>query len=364
MSTIPTYFSDFISNIRLPRDLEDELKIAHKELRERLRDDEITKDLLVESFLQGSYRRGTSIKPESGHKVDVDVIAVTNIDHSVTTPKEAFDMVMPFVEKYYDDYRQQSRSIGIILDKVDMDLVITAAPSEETKSEIRKANLSEAFNVDDLYAMNKSIRRSDGIIAQESFFQMDDKSSWREEPLLIPDYDDNEWHRTHPLEQIRWTREKNQLCYGNFTHVVKALKWWKRLSMPGIKNPKSYPLEHFIGNCCPNGITSIAQGITETLDYIVIHHPTKPFLADRGVPEHDVFGKLTEDEYHVFYLNVKKFAPIAKAAFESESISESVELWRAFFMNCEEFPKYSGPQTGGFTQRTQPATAIPTGRFG
>ncbi|MBO4915388.1 MAG: nucleotidyltransferase [Oscillospiraceae bacterium] len=363
MSEISTYFSDFISNIRLSSDLENHLKTAHKELRERLKEDEITKDILIESFLQGSYKRATIIKPEDGHRVDVDVIAVTNIDHSVVTPIEAFSIVMPFVEKYYENHRQQSRSIGITLDKVDMDLVITAAPSEETKSEIRKANLSEAYSIDDIYEMNKSGQRFDGAVAQESFFQMDEKSSWREEPLLIPDYDDNVWYRTHPLEQIRWTREKNQLCNGHFTHVVKALKWWKRVSMPDIKNPKSYPLEHFIGDCCPNGITSIAEGITKTFDYIVANHPTKPYLADRGVPEHDVFEKLTEHDYQLFYSNVEKFAPIAKAALESESISESVELWRAFFMNCEEFPKYSGPY-GSYTQRTQPASSIPTGRFG
>ena len=76
------YFNDFLSNIRLPDSLREELKKAHTELREHLKSDDITKDLLVDSFLQGSYARATCIKPEKGHKADVDVIVVTNIDHA------------------------------------------------------------------------------------------------------------------------------------------------------------------------------------------------------------------------------------------------------------------------------------------
>ena len=53
MSSVPTYFSDFISNIRLPDELRTELQNAHKELRERLNSDPITSDLMVDSFLQG-----------------------------------------------------------------------------------------------------------------------------------------------------------------------------------------------------------------------------------------------------------------------------------------------------------------------
>lgn len=90
MSALQSYFNDFLSNIRLPDSLREELKKAHTELREHLKSDDITKDLLVDSFLQGSYARATCIKPEKGHKADVDVIVVTNIDHEKTSATEAF----------------------------------------------------------------------------------------------------------------------------------------------------------------------------------------------------------------------------------------------------------------------------------
>lgn len=136
MSALQSYFNDFLSNIRLPDSLREELKKAHTELREHLKSDDITKDLLVDSFLQGSYARATCIKPEKGHKADVDVIVVTNIDHEKTSATEAFKLIMPFAQKYYNDVTQQKRSIGITLEQVDVDLVITAAPSEEVKNEI------------------------------------------------------------------------------------------------------------------------------------------------------------------------------------------------------------------------------------
>lgn len=363
MSSVPTYFSDFISNIRLPDELRTELQNAHKELRERLNSDPITSDLMVDSFLQGSYARATCIKPEASGKVDVDVIAVTNINHQLTKPSEAFDQVMPFVEKYYDNFQQQKRSIGISLPKVDIDLVITAAPSEEVIQELRSANLSCAFTIEDLNIRHAPAYRADSLY---DFFRSDGAmKKWRSEPLLIPDSEDDQWHKTHPLEQIRWTRDKNKNCNGHYVNVVKAVKWWKRVNLPDLKHPKSYPLEHFVGQCCPDGITSVAEGITLAFEKIVQSYPTKPFLPDHGVPEHDVFESLTEEAYQAFYCAVKKFAPIARAAFNSSDIGESVKLWQSFFGNCDEFPEYHGPSvSNGFTPRTQKAESIPTGRFG
>lgn len=78
-----------------------------------------------------------------------------------------------------------------------------------------------------------------------------------------------------------------------------------------LKHPKSYPLEHFIGDCCPNDIKSVAEGIVNTLENIVTLYPEKPFLSDRGVPEHDVFARITDDEYKCFYDAVCDAAKIA-----------------------------------------------------
>ncbi len=59
-------------------------------------------------------------------------------------------------------------------------------------------------------------------------------------------------------------------------------------------------------------------------------------LADRGVPEHDVFARITEDEYSDFYDTVCDAAKIAREAFDCEDLYDSVCKWRELFGT--EFP--------------------------
>ena len=55
---------------------------------------------------------------------------------------------------------------------------------------------------------------------------------------------------------------KNNSCNGHYINVVKAIKWSHRFMRKDMKYPKGYPLEHMIGVCCPDSITSVAQGVT------------------------------------------------------------------------------------------------------
>ena len=232
------------------------------------------------------------------------------------------------------------------------------------KRAIECAGLSSAFTVDDLSGYQQSLLENYRLDSLERFFESDSTGQqWRAEPLLIPDNVENQWYRTHPLEQIRWTKRKNQICKGNYVNVVKAIKWWRRLELPSLKHPKSYPLEHFVGECCPDGITSVAEGIVGTLECIAECYPKKPFLPDRGVPEHDVFEMLSDEDYDTFYKAVCGGARLARAAYDSADIEESVNLWKSFFKDCDEFPSYYG-KNGGFTPRVQESKGVPVGRFG
>ena len=89
MSTVPSYFKDFLSNIRLTDNQVNDLKTGHTTLRKRLEEDETLSKIIVSTFLQGSYRRSTAVKPKNGNKSDVDVIVVTKLDSEEYTPEEA-----------------------------------------------------------------------------------------------------------------------------------------------------------------------------------------------------------------------------------------------------------------------------------
>lgn len=344
MAIAQLYFADFLSNIRLSDNQIDDLKTGHTTLRERLLADENLAPIIVSTFLQGSYRRATAVKPKNGNKSDVDIIVVTNLDHERTTPEEALDMFIPFLEKHYKGkYRKQGRSLGISLSYVDLDIVPTSAPSEAVQSELSSEKFLQEYS---------------------EFFSELTESSWKDEPLLIPDREAGAWDETHPLEQIRWTADKNKRCNSHYINVVKALKWWKKASFPDMKHPKSYPLEHFIGDCCPDNIESVAEGVVLTLEKIVTDYPVKPFLADRGVPEHDVFGRLSDDDYDDFYESVCDAAKIAREAFDCEDLHESVAKWRSLFgSEFPDPPKSSNNSEQGFSKRTERTTDIPRGRF-
>ena len=91
-----------------------ELKDAHIRLRERLMSDDNLKPLIVGTFLQGSYRRHTGIKPEAGDKPDVDVVVVTRLDRHDYTPEQALNTLVPFLDRYYKGkWEKKGRSIGI-----------------------------------------------------------------------------------------------------------------------------------------------------------------------------------------------------------------------------------------------------------
>lgn len=103
-----TYFNDFLKKIRLTDNQVNELKSAHTTLRNRLMADEDLKDIIVTTFLQGSYRRSTAVRPKQGKRSDVDIVVVTKLDKEEVTPEEALNVFEPFLEKYYDGkYRKQ-----------------------------------------------------------------------------------------------------------------------------------------------------------------------------------------------------------------------------------------------------------------
>lgn len=356
MVKLSSYFKKFLSNISLTSSQVNELSTGHRTLRERLEKDETLSKIMVHTFLQGSYIRFTAVRPKSGKRSDVDVIVVTKLDKDEYSPQEALNLFKPFLDEHYKDkYRIQGRSIGICLSYVDLDVVVTSAPSESEEDILKKM---EAFSS---LSPGYLIMELDSSIVNSTYDEIalkEDKPEWKEEPLYIPDREANEWKPTHPLEQIRWTNEKNKSTNGHYRNVVKALKWWRKVKYSG-KNPKSYPLEHFVGYCCPDDIKSVAEGVTLTLEEMV-EIVDKPFLPDHGVPEHDVFGRLADEEYEDFHSQVSDAAVIARDALNSNDKEESIGKWRELFGS--KFPE-SLQENGNGSHRSNVKQEDDGGRF-
>lgn len=368
---LPEYFSDFLKEIRPTQNQKDDCKTGHKTLRSRLNADEGLKSVIVSTFLQGSYRRATAIRPKEDSRSDVDIIVVTRIDKDeYSDPNKAMDLFVPFLKCYYSGkYRRQGRSFGIELSYVDLDLVITSAPSEseQNSNEIyaSKAVITDDTpeDVDDWRLVKSWVPMNERISGKYDLLTALKEPEWKTEPLWIPNRDAGEWELTHPLEQIKWTWGKNARCNKHYVNVVKAIKWWQRINYKD-DNPRGYPLEHLIGECCLDGIKSVAESVTLTLETIVSNYKEdiddgeKPYLPDRGVPEHDVFARVEVGEFAEFYEHVTSAAKIAREALDADAIALSAKKWRELF--GEKFPL--PPDSGNKTESSHGPFVAPSAR--
>ena len=273
-------FDRFVNEIRLTDQQREACIAAHREIRDRLTSDSEMGKTVVSTFLQGSYVRHTITKPYGDHRPDVDVVVVTKLSKEEYTPSQAINQFKVFLEAHYPGkYKIQGRSIGISFPTIDLDLVITAAPSESVIG-ILKSEVTE---------------EAQGLEALLEIFKKGDE--WKSEPLLIPDRDAGQWVPTFPLGQIEWTKQKNEATNGNFVNVVKVVKRWRDLDGEG-KRPKGFLIERLVGEHCPDGITSVAEGVEATLRGIKDLYASDasrgivPNIPDIGVPANDVFKRV------------------------------------------------------------------------
>ncbi len=387
MSALPTYFADFLKAIRLQDDLRTELQEAHRELTERLEKDASLKPIFVDTFLQGSYKRSTIVDPQEGDFADVDLVVVTGLEERMhPEPATAMDLFIPFLDRNYrGKWEAQDRSFGIEEGKIWMDMVITSAPSEAMRGVLAyKAVRSRMSLEEDLeFRIRGAWVPPEQRMAPHSWKQImaregEPLGAWGEDPLRIPDRTRRCWEPTHPLAQIDWTAEKSRQTNGNYLGVVRALKWWRRRN-PKPKYPKGYPLEALIGDACPDGITSVAEGVTRTLEVLderwraVAAEQQVPYIKDHGVDQ-NVLGRISGEEFAQFHALLGPAARTARSALEAEQKEHSVFLWQDLFGG--RFPDVRGQEgpggppgpegggpTGGFTPRTAVGT-VGGGRFG
>jgi len=369
---LPSYFKTFLTEIRPTENQRSEMKSGHSTLRDRLRAHDSLKGFLISDFLQGSYRRSTAVRPKGDNRSDVDVIVVTNLHEDQYTPQEAMDLFIPFLDDHYKGkWKFKGRSIGINLSYVDLDMVITSAPSEADVEKLKAKSVRYISDIESEpdWVLNDRWVPRDERSNYDAIFNVETAASsadeWKLEPLRIPDREAEEWDDTHPLEQIKWSVAKNAICNTHYVNVVKGIKWWRRVHDDDLpKYPKGYPLEHMIGDCCPDGVTSVAAGVTLTYEEMVDRYrddaarETTPFLGDRGVRAHNVLHRLSGEDFKKFYDKVKEAAEIAREALDEQDKPKSAELWRKLFGT--KFPEAKDEGGNGGSDSSAKGYAAPS----
>lgn len=354
------FFRQFLSNTILPPAERSALSKKYGEMKTKLLDDRRLKEAkaILTVFQQGSYARYTAIGPCRDERADLDIVVVTRLSKLDNEPKDVFDKFRPFLDEHYaGQYEQQGRSFGIKFPEANVDLVLTSDPPRSQVGILAKAYAMNALDPTvNLEIVQKMLAKEGYALSYNgSLVKMDaPEVSLSTEPLEIPDIKAEKWEPTNPMAQYHWTVAKNQRCGGHYIETVRAIKWWRRYRHDVPKYPKGYPLEHLIGQNCPDGLTSAAEGMAATLERITTRYQrnvdegTVPQLWDHGV-RHDVFKRIMPDEFRQFHAQVADAARIAREAIDAPNMEQTVEKWQLLF--GDNFPNL--PST-----RASPTAAV------
>lgn len=288
--TTQKQFLDFLYEIEPATSTVSACSSAHTTLRSVLRLDENFSEVHVETFLSGSYKRDTAIRPQKINDVlqrpDVDIIVVTN--H--TTDDDPHDVLntleQALVDAGYKNIKVNRRSIAVTMATVDMDVV--------------------------------------PIIENGTSY-------------LIPDIELKTWLDTNPPAHTQWTIDVNRNAGERFKPLVKLVKWWRRLHLADLRRPKGFILECLVAQHMRYDQASYETLFVELLESIrdtysiYVDLGLVPTLADPGVPGNNVFSNVTVEEFKTFYNKVKEYAGLARAAKNESNDDEALMKWRNIF---------------------------------
>ncbi len=302
MPTIPqARFTEFLSDIEPSTTTKSNASSAHTALRDFLKDDEDFKNYHVSTFLSGSYKRDTAIRPQKmeneTERPDIDIIVVTN--HTLADdPKEVVDLLYTTLKKKYPNIRRQARSVGIESSNADLDVV--------------------------------------PIIPYGTMY-------------LIPDRKQESWLPTNPPGHTTWTTATNQLAGGRFKPLVKLMKWWRRENPTVSKKPKGFVIECIAAACMDYQETYYGELFVKTLEEITKRYEinsllgTVPNIPDPAVPGNYVTTGITPAAFLGFYNKAKSHAELGRKALNETDPEEATNLWRQIF--GDRFPKTEGTKS-------------------
>ncbi|OAK60203.1 hypothetical protein A3K87_24105 [Variovorax paradoxus] len=286
--TTQQQFLDLLWEIEPSTSTVDACSSAHRTLRSALRSDENFGKLHVATFLSGSYKRDTAIRPQKIEGIlqrpDVDIIVVTSHTEG-DDPHDVLDALhQALVDCGYANLKVNRRSIAVTLGSVDMDVVPV-------------------------------------IVNGNSY--------------LIPDRELKKWLPTNPRQHTQWTVDVNSDADGRFKPLVKLVKWWRRIHLSSLRRPKGFILECLVAEHMDYNqknyetlFVELLETIRDTYRYYALLGQV-PHLEDPGVPGSNVFSNVTAEEFKTFYDKLEEHADLARKAKDETDDTEALRLWRS-----------------------------------
>ena len=301
--TVQSRFVKLLSDIEPSSTTKANASQAHTDLRRFLANHETYGEIYVRSFLSGSYKRNTAIRPRVkggvADRADIDIIVVTNHTRA-DDPEAVIDKLYKVLKKEYDSYRKQGRSVGLATNLADMDVVPVI---EET------------------------------VLSGTPV-------------IYVPDRQRKEWVRTNPEGHTTWTTDKNKEAGERFKPLVKLVKWWRRENPWWAANatspkrkPKGFQLECIVAENMNVAETQWAELFVSTLEAVkakyawAVSLESVPYIQDPAVPGNDVMAGVEPEVFKRFYDKASEHAALGREAIdlEEEDPDGALERWRKIF---------------------------------
>ncbi len=292
-------FKEFASSINLDETRSKRIQQAHYAVRDFLAADEEIAPFYYETFLQGSYRLHTAVKPLADGDFDVDVILSLNLRRSSDGLLYAGGAIIQWVAdrlKQCENYKDR----------------ITV------KNRCVRLDYAQGFHLDITPA------HCSGDLAGT---------------LLIP----RDWKESHPKEYKQWCKDRHQEFDEYFYDVVRMFKWWRNLHLGEAGHPKSILLTTLVGQHFPtsgrDNLNKVFVAVLANLRDYLSPLTSAPAVYNPSLPSELLSRNWSDQDFRAFKALLSDAAEVAAAALASKDEKESIELWNSDKLFLGTFPK-------------------------
>lgn len=339
--TTKSQFTQLLVDIEPSLTTKSAISAAHQRVRKFLREHPTFKLVHRYTFLTGSTARDTACRPQllNGERksADADIVVITN--HGLgDSPKTVLKFLKDTLTQEFElDKDPHTRSVGILIGELELDVVILIAPPDEWLG---------ILNDDDNLTLDVLVDRK----------------------LYIPDRKLDTWHLTNPAKQMESATAINKASNGVYKPLVKMARWWRRHNPTSHRHPKGFPLEIIVAECFCKSEADYEEAFLRTLEGIKSQYALSvllnrvPTVADTGINSNSVLARLEFDDFKSFYDKVCEHATLGREAqADSKSGDEdaALEKWRKIFGS--RFPSIKSLREAAVTET---AKAVAAAQFG
>ena len=304
-------FTDFIKDITPSPTTNARSASAHNGVRDALTSDYEYKHEILRTFLGGSYKRKTAIRPVTKggdtERPDVDIYVVVRGATWTKSPHE-------LIEALYAALNRNRRVLGITkISRNRCSISLSTGNADIDVSPILDRNINGYYSIGNRHT--------------------------------------NEWYETEPEVHTTWSSQVNIDAHGRFNPTVKMVKWTRREFPTKSKHPKSIALEALVAKHMSRIESHYGKLVHDTFSAIVDEYTinrllgTCPTVDDPAIPGGDLLNGVSGEVFAAFYDKTKYFRDEAAKALSTDDQEKATMHWRRIFGSRFPSPKQTSRPT-------------------